>query len=59
MSRKHDIKQFRQACKELRFTPEDRYEASAALHAEKTAGGVRRHMTYGELVDWLREWRRR
>lgn len=57
MSRKHDIKQFRQACKRLGFTAEERYEASEALHAEKATGGVRRHKTYGELVDWLREWR--
>lgn len=57
MSRKPDIKQFRQACKELGLTPRERYEASEALHAEKAAGGKRQHLTYGELLVWLRQWR--
>jgi hypothetical protein len=35
MTRKHDIKQFRQACREAGLTVEERYKASEALHAEK------------------------
>ena len=54
-----DIKQFRQACKELRLTAVERYEASEALHADKGSGGDREHMTYGELLAWLRQWRER
>lgn len=57
MSRKRDIKQFRQACKELKLTARERYAASEALHAEKETGGVREHMSYGELLAWLREWK--
>ena len=37
----------------------ERYEASQALHAEKESAGVQAHMTYGELVAWLRQWRQR
>jgi hypothetical protein len=57
VSRKRDIKQFRQACKEAGLTAEERYEASEALHAEKQAGSVQVDMSYGELLDWLRQWR--
>lgn len=57
LSRKHDIKQFRQACKELKLSARERYAASEALHAEKARGGVREHMSYGELLAWLREWK--
>lgn len=53
MSRKRDIKQFRQACKEARLTARERHEASEALHAEKQSGNVQRDMSYGELLDWL------
>lgn len=35
MPRKHDIKQFRQACRELGLSADERYAASEALHAEK------------------------
>lgn len=56
MSRKCDIKQFRQACKEAGLTADERYEASQALHAEKESGGGREDMSYGELLAWLREW---
>lgn len=55
MSRKRDIKQFRQACKDAGLTAAERYEASDALHAEKESGGLR-DMSYAELVAWLREW---
>jgi hypothetical protein len=42
MTRKRDIKQFRQACKEAGLTVRERYEASQALHAEKETGDGRR-----------------
>lgn len=58
MARKRDIKQFRQACKETGLTPRERYEASEALHAEKDGAGVQGHMSYGELLAWLRQWKR-
>ena len=57
MSRKRDIKQFRQACKEVGLTVRERFEASEALHAEKESGSVQGNMTYGELLAWLRQWR--
>lgn len=57
MSRKRDVKQFRQACKEAGLTPRERYEASEALHVEKQAGGVQGDMTYRRLLDWLRQWK--
>jgi hypothetical protein len=57
MARKHDIKQFLQACKEVGLTPAERFEASDALHAEKATSAGREDMSYGELVAWLREWR--
>ena len=57
MTRKGDIKQFRQACREAGLSAIERYEASQALHAEKEASGAREHMSYGELLAWLREWR--
>jgi hypothetical protein len=57
MARKRDVKQFRQACKEVSLTSRERYEASEALHAEKRASGGKEHMSYQELVAWVREWR--
>ncbi len=57
MARKHDIKQFRQACREVGLSAIQRYEASQALHAEKESGGEREHMSHGELLSWLQEWR--
>jgi hypothetical protein len=59
MARKRDIKQVRQACKEIGLTPRERYEASEDLHAEKGAAGVQEHMRYGELLAWLRQWKLR
>jgi hypothetical protein len=59
VSRKRDIKQFRQACREASLTIQERYEASAALHTEKESSGAQEHMTYSELVDWLRQWKAR
>jgi hypothetical protein len=57
MTRKRDIKQFRQACKEIGFSAQERYEASEALHAEKASGAVQADMSYGELLAWLRQWK--
>ena len=60
MTRKRDIKQFRQACKEAGLTAQERYMASQALHAEKESSGVQaHHMSYGELLVWLRQWKQR
>jgi hypothetical protein len=59
VARKREIKQFRQACKELGLTAEQRYAASEALHAEKEAGAEREHMSYQELLAWLRQWKER
>jgi hypothetical protein len=57
MSHKHDVKQFRQACREAGLTVSERYEASDALHAEKAAGDVQADMSYRELLNWLRQWK--
>ena len=58
MTRKRDIKQFRQACKEVGLTVTERYEASQALHADKESDGSGQgDMSYGELLAWLREWK--
>jgi hypothetical protein len=57
VTRKRDIKQFRQACKEVGLTAQERYEASEALHAEKEGSGVQQHMTYSDLLTWLRQWK--
>lgn len=57
MSRKHDIKQFRQACKEVGLSVQERYGASEALHAEKASAGAQAHMSYRELLAWLRQWK--
>lgn len=58
MSKKRDITQFRQACKELGLTPRERYEASQALHGDKAAGGgSKEHLDYGDLLAWLRQWK--
>jgi hypothetical protein len=57
MSHKHDVKQFRQACREAGLTVDERYAASDALHAEKAAGDVQADMSYGELLNWLQQWK--
>jgi len=57
MSRKRDIKQFRQACREVGLSARERFEASEALHSAKESSGMKEHMSYQELVAWLREWR--
>jgi hypothetical protein len=43
VARKRDVKQFRQACREVGLTARERYEASEALHAEKQASGMKAH----------------
>lgn len=57
MAPKRDIKQFRQAAKELGLSDEERYAARDALHAEKESGAQRTHMGYGDLLAWLRQWK--
>lgn len=57
MTRKRDIKQLRQACREAGLTVGERYEASQALHAEKESGAGQEDMSYAELLAWLRQWR--
>jgi hypothetical protein len=57
MSHKHDVKQFRQACREAGLTVGERYEASDALHAEKASGDVQTDMSYRELLNWLQQWK--
>ncbi len=57
MSKKRDIKQFREACKELGLTPRERYEASQALHVHKAGAGRKEHLDYGDLLAWLRQWK--
>jgi hypothetical protein len=57
MGHKRDIKQFRQACREVGLTIGERYEASDALHAEKESGDVQADMSYGELLAWLQQWK--
>jgi hypothetical protein len=59
LAKKEDIKQFRQACKEAGLTVQERYEVSEALHVEKQASGMQKHMSYGELLEWLRQWKQR
>ena len=56
MAPKRDLKQFRQACKELGLSDEERYAARDALHAEKESGRPRSHRSYGDLLAWLRQW---
>jgi hypothetical protein len=57
LANKADIKQFRQACAELRMSAQERREASIDLHADKRMSGMREHMDYGDLLAWLRQWR--
>jgi hypothetical protein len=59
VARKRDVKQFRQACREVGLSARERYEASEALHDEKQRAGKREHMSYQELLAWLREWKQR
>ena len=58
MGNKRDIKQFKQACREAGVLDDLIYAASKEFHAAKRRGEVTQHMRYGELVAWMREWRR-
>jgi hypothetical protein len=57
LAKKTDIKQFRQACAELRMTAQERRKASLDLHADKRTFGTHEHVDYGDLLAWLRQWR--
>jgi hypothetical protein len=57
MSPRRDVDQFRQACRELEFSDEERFEASDDFHAEKESGAPKGHRDYGDLKDWLRQWK--
>ena len=58
MSRKRDSLQFRRACREAGIrTIEERARASADLHAYKQQFGFRGHLSYQDLLAWLREWK--
>lgn len=54
---KRDIKQFKQACEAVGLLREERHQASEDLHAEKESMGRGRDKSYGELLDWLRQWK--
>jgi hypothetical protein len=54
---KEDIKQFKRACKDAGLSVQERYAASEALHAEKQSSGARGHMSYGDLLVWVRQWK--
>lgn len=54
---KRDTKQFRQACEAVGLSRKERYQASSDLHAEKQSVGRGRDKSYGELLDWLRQWK--
>jgi hypothetical protein len=55
---KRDIKQFKQACREARVVRDQRHRASDDFHAAKRRGELPEHIRYGDMVSWLREWRR-
>jgi hypothetical protein len=55
---KRDIKQFKQACRQIGLPDEQRFEASDAFHEAKNRGELAAHMSYAELIAWLQEWRR-
>jgi hypothetical protein len=58
VARKREIKQFRQACTEVGLTKEERWEAGEALEDDKGAFGEKEHLSYQQLIAWLREWKR-
>jgi hypothetical protein len=39
------------------MSAQERREASIDLHAYKQSSGIRGHMSYGDLLDWLRQWK--
>jgi hypothetical protein len=57
MTPTRDQKQWRQACDAVGLKSDERKQASADFHAEKRAFGERRHLAYGNLIIWLRNWK--
>jgi hypothetical protein len=39
------------------MSAQERRDASIDLHAYKQASGMRGHMSYGDLLAWLRQWK--
>jgi hypothetical protein len=52
-----DVRQWKQACREAGIPEPERNQAAKDFHAEKEAFGERRHLPYGDLINWLRDWR--
>jgi hypothetical protein len=52
-----DVKQWKQACREVGLTKPERKQATKDFHKEKEAFGERRHLPYGNLIIWLQEWK--
>jgi hypothetical protein len=52
-----DNKQWKQACREVGLDKDERERATEDFHKEKRAAGDRRHMPYGNLITWLRDWK--
>ncbi|HVY79188.1 MAG TPA: hypothetical protein VG898_11835 [Solirubrobacterales bacterium] len=58
MSRKRETRQFRDACRAAGIrTIEERARASVDFHTYKRQIGLRGHLSYRELVEWLRAWK--
>jgi hypothetical protein len=57
MTPARDVKQWKQACRQLGIVGEDKDQASEDFHAEKRASGESGHWPYGKLINWLRNWR--
>jgi hypothetical protein len=52
-----DVKQWKEACREVGITGPERKRATKDFHAEKRAFGERHHMQYRNLIIWLRDWK--
>jgi hypothetical protein len=57
MAPAREVKQWKQACREVGIEEEDRDRAADDFHAEKRASGERGHRSYGNLIIWLRDWK--
>jgi hypothetical protein len=57
MAPKRDVKQWKQACREIGLTPDEQRQAKRDFHADKRASGDRDHRSYGNLIIWLQDWR--
>jgi hypothetical protein len=53
---RRDVNQWKQACREVGLDKSLWERASRDFHAEKEAFGEKRHLPYGNLIIWLREW---